>query len=111
LFHTVYAVARTLATQYPTTTKERTMAPNTSDHPSKNITIDDILDQAHATFDLVHGDEDRDLNELSETDLHELWGFAFTTFCLAQEEGVRLTFTLADLEAAFNEPRGCPTNK
>lgn len=72
------------------------------------ITIQEILDQAHASFCLVHEHEERDLNELTEEDIAELWEFAFRTYQAAAEDG-EVDFSLADLEAAFNEPQGCPT--
>lgn len=72
------------------------------------LTIQDVLQQAHDTFALVHENEDRDLNELTDEDLDELWDFAFTTYQAAAEEE-ELDFTLEQLEEAFNQPMGCPT--
>lgn len=68
------------------------------------IRPEDILKQAHDTYDLIFPDQPEE-----ELDLGMLWEFAFSTYQVCGE-GEIVPFSLADLEAAFEQPRGCPTS-
>lgn len=82
------------------------------------ITIQEVLDQAHATFELVHAGEERytdpvtgefqEPDEFTDEELDQLWEFAFATFRAAEEDS-EVDFTIEQLEDEFNSPRGCPT--
>lgn len=65
-----------------------------------SITIDDILKQAESTATLIGINWERPGKRKRQV-TNSLWEYAFATYRAAEEDGEHLTFTVYDLEEAF----------